>query len=355
MKHITDDVRIREIKELSPPGHILREFPTTDAAAETTYEARQALHRVLHGADDRLVVVVGPCSIHDYDAAMEYARRLRAEMDRHAADLLILMRVYFEKPRTTVGWKGLINDPRMDGSFKINDGLRLARKLLWEVNELGLPAATEFLDTITPQYTADLISWGAIGARTTESQVHRELASGLSCPVGFKNGTDGNIRIAVDAIKAAASPHHFLSVTKAGHSAIVSTNGNEDCHVILRGGKAPNYDAAAVDAACGELAKAGLASRVMIDFSHANSSKQFKKQLEVARDVGTQLAAGEERIFGVMVESHLKEGRQDLKPGKPLEYGVSVTDACIGWEDTLVALDILADGVRARRVALAEK
>ena len=355
MKHITDDVRIREIKELSPPGHILREFPTTDAAAETTYEARQALHRVLHGADDRLVVVVGPCSIHDYDAAMEYARRLHEAVPRYTDDLLILMRVYFEKPRTTVGWKGLINDPRMDGSFKINDGLRLARKLLWEVNELGLPAATEFLDTITPQYTADLIAWGAIGARTTESQVHRELASGLSCPVGFKNGTDGNIRIAVDAIKAAASPHHFLSVTKAGHSAIVSTNGNEDCHVILRGGKAPNYDAAAVDAACGELAKAGLASRVMVDFSHANSSKQFKKQIDVARDVGAQLAVGEERIFGVMVESHLKEGRQDLKPGKPLEYGLSVTDACIGWEDTLTVLDILAEGVRARRVALAEK
>jgi 3-deoxy-7-phosphoheptulonate synthase len=331
----------------------LREFPTTDAAAETTYEARQALHRVLHGADDRLVVVVGPCSIHDYDAAMEYARRLREAAPRFADDIQILMRVYFEKPRTTVGWKGLINDPRMDGSFKINDGLRLARKLLWEVNELGLPCATEFLDTITPQYTADLISWGAIGARTTESQVHRELASGLSCPVGFKNGTDGNIRIAVDAIKAAASPHHFLSVTKAGHSAIVSTNGNEDCHVILRGGKAPNYDAVAVDAACGELAKAGLASRVMIDFSHANSSKQFKKQLDVARDVGAQLAAGEDRIFGVMIESHLKEGRQDLKPGKPLDYGVSVTDACIGWEDTLAALDILAEAVRARRIALA--
>jgi len=265
------------------------------------------------------------------------------------------MRVYFEKPRTTVGWKGLINDPRLDGSFKINEGLRLARKLLWEVNELGLPCATEFLDTITPQYTADLIAWGAIGARTTESQVHRELASGLSCPVGFKNGTDGNIRIAVDAIKAAASPHHFLSVTKAGHSAIVSTNGNEDCHVILRGGKAPNHDAASVDAACAELGKAGLAARVMIDFSHANSSKQFRKQIEVARDVGGQLAAGDERIFGVMVESHLKEGRQDLKPGKALDYGMSITDACLGWEDTLAVFDILAEAVRARRVALAEK
>jgi 3-deoxy-7-phosphoheptulonate synthase len=355
MKHITDDVRIREIKELSPPAHISREFPTTDAAAETTYQARQAQHRILHGADDRLVVVVGPCSIHDDAAAMEYAGKLQQEAVRLSGDLLILMRVYFEKPRTTVGWKGLINDPRMDGSFRINDGLRLARKLLWEINELGLPAATEFLDTITPQYTADLISWGAIGARTTESQVHRELASGLSCPVGFKNGTDGNIRIAVDAIKAAASPHHFLSVTKAGHSAIVSTNGNEDCHVILRGGKTPNYDAAAVEAACAELGKAGLAARVMIDFSHANSSKQFKRQIDVARDVAAQLAAGEERIFGVMIESHLKEGRQDLTPGKALEYGVSVTDACIGWDDTVVALEILADAVKARRVALAER
>jgi 3-deoxy-7-phosphoheptulonate synthase len=351
----TDDLRIKEIKELVPPAHIFREYPVSNRAAQTAYAARQAIHRILHGADDRLLVVIGPCSIHDYDAAMEYAKKLAKETEKHKEDLVILMRVYFEKPRTTVGWKGLINDPRMDGSFKINEGLRLARKLLWELGELGLPAATEFLDTITPQYTADLISWGAIGARTTESQVHRELASGLSCPVGFKNGTDGNLRIAVDAIKAAASPHHFLSVTKAGHSAIVSTNGNEDCHVILRGGKAPNYDAAAVDAACTELGKAGLAARVMIDFSHANSSKQFKKQLDVARDVGAQLAAGEDRIFGVMIESHLKEGRQDLTPGKPLEYGVSVTDACLGWDDTLVALDILAKAVKARRVALAER
>ena len=355
MKHITDDVRVREIKELSPPAHILREFPTTDLAAETTYEARSGVHRVLHGADDRLVVVVGPCSIHDYDAAMEYARRLNAERERFAADLLIVMRVYFEKPRTTVGWKGLINDPHMDGSFRINEGLRLARKLLWELTELGLPCGTEFLDTITPQYTADLISWGAIGARTTESQVHRELASGLSCPVGCKNGTDGNIRIAVDAIKAAASPHHFLSVTKAGHSAIVSTNGNEDCHVILRGGKAPNFDAAAVEAACVDLGKSGLAARVMIDFSHANSSKQFKKQLDVARDVGTQMAAGDDRIFGVMIESQLNEGRQDHTPGKPLAYGVSVTDACLGWADSVESLEILAEAVRKRRQTLADR
>ncbi len=355
MKHIVDDVRIKEIKELSPPAHILREFPATELAATVTYDARQAIHRILHGSDHRLLVVVGPCSIHDYDAAMEYARRLRDERERLAADLMIVMRVYFEKPRTTVGWKGLINDPRLDGSYKINEGLRLARKLLWELNEMGLPCATEFLDTITPQYTADLIAWGAIGARTTESQVHRELASGLSCPVGFKNGTDGNIKIAVDAIKAAAAPHHFLSVTKAGHSAIVSTNGNEDCHVILRGGKKTNYDAASVDAACIELGKAGLAARVMVDFSHANSSKKFKLQLDVARDVAAQMAAGEDRIFGVMVESHLKEGRQDLRPGLALDHGVSITDACLGWEDSVMALDLLAEGVRQRRLALAGK
>ena len=354
MTHRTDDLRIREIKELAPPAHVLREFPANEKVTETTYQGRQAVHRVLHGADDRLVVVVGPCSIHDPAAALEYAARLHAERQRLQGELVIIMRVYFEKPRTTVGWKGLINDPYMDDSFKINDGLRLARKLLWEINELGLPCGTEFLDVITPQYTADLISWGAIGARTTESQIHRELASGLSCPVGFKNGTDGNIRIAVDAMKAAASPHHFLSVTKAGHSAIVSTVGNEDCHVILRGGKAPNYDAASVEAACADLGKAGLAARLMVDFSHANSNKQFKLQLDVARDVGAQIAAGDERIFGVMIESHLNEGRQDLVPGKPLAYGVSVTDACLGWDDTVAALDILADAVQVRRACLAE-
>jgi 3-deoxy-7-phosphoheptulonate synthase len=350
-----DDVRIREIKELSPPAHILREFPATEKAATTTYAARNGIHRILHGADDRLLVVVGPCSIHDHEAALEYAKRLHVEQQRLTADLLIVMRVYFEKPRTTIGWKGLINDPRLDGSFKINEGLRLARQLLWELNELGLPCATEFLDTITPQYTADLISWGAIGARTTESQVHRELASGLSCPVGFKNGTDGNVRIAVDAIKAAQSPHHFLSVTKAGHSAIVSTNGNEDCHVILRGGKAPNWDAASIDAACVELGKAGLAARLMVDLSHANSLKQYRLQMEVARGVGAQMEAGDERIFGVMVESHLNEGRQDLTPGKPLEHGVSITDACLGWDDSVALLDSLAESVRKRRLAVAER
>jgi 3-deoxy-7-phosphoheptulonate synthase len=355
MKHIVDDVRIREIKELSPPGHVLREFPATDAAAATTYHARAAIHRILHGADSRLLVVVGPCSVHDFASALDYARRLKEVHDRLGEDLLILMRVYFEKPRTTVGWKGLINDPRLDGSYKINEGLRLARRLLWELAGMGLPCATEFLDVITPQYTADLISWGAIGARTTESQVHRELASGLSCPVGFKNGTDGNIRIAVDAIRAAQAPHHFLSVTKAGHSAIVSTNGNEDCHVILRGGKQPNYDRAGVEAACAELAKAGLAARVMVDFSHGNSRKDFRRQMEVASDVAAQLAAGEERIFGAMIESHLNEGRQDLKPGKPPAHGVSITDACLGWEDTVVVLGQLADAVRLRRAALAER
>ena len=353
MTHQVDDVRIKEIKELIPPAHVLREFPATELAADTTYATRQAIHRILHGADDRLLVVIGPCSSPEHDAAVEYARKLQAESQRYSADLLILMRVYFEKPRTTVGWKGFINDPRLDGSYKINEGLRLARQLLYEINELGLPCATEFLDSITPQYTADLISWGAIGARTTESQVHRELASGLSCPVGFKNGTDGNIRIAVDAIRAAASPHHFLSVTKAGHSAIVSTNGNEDCHVILRGGKAPNYDAASVEAACQELGRSGLAARVMIDFSHANSSKEYQRQLEVAKAVGEQLAAGDDRIFGVMVESHLKPGRQDLLRGKPLEYGQSITDACLGWEDSLTVLDILADAVHRRRLLLA--
>jgi 3-deoxy-7-phosphoheptulonate synthase len=285
----TDDVRIREIKELVPPAHVFREFPVGVRAATTTYEARQNIHRILHGADNRLLVVIGPCSIHDVDSAIEYATRLQKEAPRFEDDLLIMMRVYFEKPRTTVGWKGLINDPRLDNSFRINEGLRLARGLLLQINDMGLPCATEFLDTITPQYTADLIAWGAIGARTTESQVHRELASGLSCPVGFKNGTDGNIRIAIDAIRAAQSPHHFLSVTKAGHSAIVSTSGNEDCHVILRGGKEPNHDAAHVDAACKEIAAAGLAARLMIDASHANSEKRFKQQIEVARDTARQV------------------------------------------------------------------
>lgn len=351
----TDDVRIKEIKELVPPAHVFKEYPVSNRAAQVTYEARQAIHRALHGADDRLLVVIGPCSIHDYDVAMDYAHRLRKEAEKYADDLIVVMRVYFEKPRTTVGWKGLINDPRLDNTFRINEGIRLARRILLEINELGIPCATEFLDTITPQYTADLIAWGAIGARTTESQVHRELASGLSCPVGFKNGTDGNMKIAVDAIRAANSPHHFLSVTKTGHTAIVSTMGNEDCHVILRGGKEPNYDAASVDAACQEIAKAGLAARLMIDFSHGNSRKQYKLQMEVSDSVAAQLAAGEERIVGVMVESHITEGRQDLEPGKELTYGQSITDACIGWEDSVKVLEQLAAAVRARRVAEAKE
>jgi 3-deoxy-7-phosphoheptulonate synthase len=350
MQYRTDDLRIKEIKELVPPSHVLREFGMTEKAAKTVSEARQQIHRVLHGADDRLVVIAGPCSIHDVKAAKEYAGRLLEARQKLGRELLIVMRVYFEKPRTTVGWKGLINDPNLDGSFSINEGLRIARQLLLDVNEIGVPVGCEFLDMITPQYIGDLVAWGAIGARTTESQVHRELASGLSCPVGFKNGTDGNIRIAVDAIRAAQAPHHFLSVTKGGHSAIVSTTGNEDCHLILRGGKAPNYDAANVAAAAKGLAEAGIAARVMVDFSHGNSSKDAQKQVEVGRDVAGQVAAGDERIFGIMMESHLQPGRQDLVPGKALQYGVSITDGCLGWEESLDTLNGLAEAVRARRI-----
>ncbi|HEY6400512.1 MAG TPA: 3-deoxy-7-phosphoheptulonate synthase AroG [Blastocatellia bacterium] len=350
MEYRTDDLRIREIKELLPPSAVLSDFPITRNAAKTVYEARQAIHRILHGADDRLLVIMGPCSIHDVKAAEEYAGKLQEAKDRLAADLLVVMRVYFEKPRTTVGWKGLINDPKLDGSFHINEGLRIARHLMLELNERGMPAGSEFLDMITPQYLADLVSWGAIGARTTESQVHRELASGLSCPVGFKNGTDGNVRIAVDAIRAAQAPHHFLSVTKDGHSAIVSTIGNEDCHVILRGGNEPNYDAAKVDSAAKSLAEAGIPARIMIDFSHGNSGKDSQRQVEVGREVAAEIGEGDERIFGVMVESHLKAGRQDLLPGKALVYGMSITDACIGWDDSCPLLDALAEAVRRRRL-----
>jgi 3-deoxy-7-phosphoheptulonate synthase len=350
MQYRTDDLRIREIKELIPPSQLLRDFPITQNAAKNVYETRQAIHRILHGADDRLMVIMGPCSIHDVKAAKEYAGKLKEAKDRLATDLLVLMRVYFEKPRTTVGWKGLINDPNLDGSFQINDGLRVARHLLLDLNEMGMPAGCEFLDMITPQYIADLVSWGAIGARTTESQVHRELASGLSCPVGFKNGTDGNVRIALDAIRAAQAPHHFLSVTKAGHSAIVSTMGNEDCHIILRGGKQPNHDSGSVNAAAKSLAEAGIPARLMVDFSHGNSGKNPRKQLDVGNDIASQIAEGEGRIIGVMVESHLKPGRQDLLPGRELVYGLSVTDACIGWEDSRTLLDSLADAVRKRRL-----
>lgn len=353
--HSTDDVRIKEIKELAPPSHIVREFPCTQIAAEITFAARQSIHRILHGADDRLLVIIGPCSIHDTQAALEYAQRLRPLREKLADDLEIVMRVYFEKPRTTVGWKGLINDPDLDNSFDINKGLRVARELLLNINDMGLPAGTEFLDMITPQYIADLIAWGAIGARTTESQVHREMASGLSCPVGFKNGTDGNITIACDAIKAASHSHHFLSVTKGGHSAIVSTNGNEDCHVILRGGKQPNYDAGSIDAAAEKLGKSGLAARLMIDASHGNSSKKPENQIPVCAEIGAQLAAGDDRIFGVMIESHLQFGRQDLVTGRPLTYGQSITDGCIAWEDSVTVLEDLANAVRQRRLYTASK
>jgi len=350
MQYRTDDLRIKEIKELVPPSHVLREFPLTEKAGKTTFDTRLAVHRILHGADDRLLTIIGPCSIHDVKAAKEYASKLKEVKDRLAGDLLVVMRVYFEKPRTTVGWKGLINDPFLDGSFRINEGLRIGRQLLLDLNEMGMPVACEFLDMITPQYIADLVAWGAIGARTTESQVHRELASGLSCPVGFKNGTDGNIKIAVDAIRAAQTPHHFLSVTKGGHSAIVSTSGNEDCHIILRGGKQPNYDAASVDAAAKGLAEGGVPARVMIDFSHSNSSKDAQKQVAVGQDVGGQIAGGDSRIFGIMAESHLKGGRQDLLPGKELIYGQSITDPCLGWEDSRALLEHLAEAVRKRRV-----
>ncbi|MDO8692496.1 MAG: 3-deoxy-7-phosphoheptulonate synthase AroG [Sheuella sp.] len=349
MSHNTDDLRIREIKELAPPSHAMREFTCTPEVSTLVHDARQAIHRVLHGMDDRLVVVIGPCSIHDTKAAIDYAKRLKAERARFKGELEIVMRVYFEKPRTTVGWKGLINDPEMDGSFNINQGLRMARGLLLEINAMGLPAGCEFLDMITPQYIADLVSWGAIGARTTESQVHRELASGLSCPVGFKNGTDGNVRIAVDAMKAASQPHHFLSVTKGGHSAIVSTAGNEDCHVILRGGKEPNFDAKSVEAACSDMAKAGLAQRIMIDASHANSNKKPENQPAVCDDVASQIAGGETRIFGLMIESNLVAGRQDLVPGQPLVYGQSVTDGCIDWETSVGVLERLSQSVKDRR------
>ncbi len=345
----TDDVRIKRIDELAPPGHIMREFPLSEQASQITYNSREAIHRVLHGADDRLVVVIGPCSIHDPAAAIEYAKRLAVAREQYKDTLEIVMRVYFEKPRTTVGWKGLINDPDLNQTFDINKGLRMARKLLLEINELGLPAAVEFLDMISPQYIADLVSWGAIGARTTESQVHRELASGLSCPVGFKNGTDGNVKIAIDAIQAARRPHHFLSVTKAGHSAIVSTNGNEDCHLILRGGKTPNYDAANVNASCEQIAKGGLPQRVMVDASHANSEKNPERQIPVCANIAEQIAAGDDRIFGVMVESNLVGGRQDLVPGEALTYGQSITDGCIDWAQSETVLQMLSEGVLARR------
>ncbi len=345
----TDDLRIRKLEPLTPPAQLIAELPCDDVVSETVANSRQALHEILHGRDDRLAVVIGPCSIHDPVAAMEYAQRLRPLRDALGADLEIVMRVYFEKPRTTVGWKGLINDPDLDGSFRINDGLRLARGLLRDINRLGLPAGCEYLDTTSPQYIADLVAWGAIGARTTESQIHREMASGLSCPVGFKNGTDGNVKIAADAVNAASHPHHFLAVTKEGRSAIASTTGNPDCHVILRGGKAPNYDAESVEAASGVLAKAGLSARLMIDASHANSSKDPENQPRVVDAIAAQIEAGDHRIIGAMIESHLVAGRQELVPGQQLTYGQSITDGCIGWDASVAVLERLAEAVRRRR------
>jgi len=350
----TDDERIKDITVLPPPEHLIRFFPISGTPVESLIsKTRQDIHNIMAGKDDRLLVVIGPCSIHDPAAALEYARRLVEQRKKYAGTLEIVMRVYFEKPRTTVGWKGLINDPYLDETYRIDEGLRIARQLLIDINRLGLPAGSEFLDVISPQYIGDLIAWGAIGARTTESQVHRELASGLSAPIGFKNGTDGNIRIATDAIQAAARGHHFLSVHKNGQVAIVQTNGNKDCHVILRGGKAPNYDAASVAAACKELEASKLPATLMVDCSHANSSKQHEKQRDVARDIATQVAGGSHQVFGLMVESHLKPGAQKFTPGKDdagaLEYGQSITDACLGWDDSISVLDVLSEAVKARR------
>jgi 3-deoxy-7-phosphoheptulonate synthase len=344
-----DDVRIGAVRPLISPALLQDEMPMPEPSQALVEAARRELAEVLSGRDDRLIAVVGPCSIHDHAQALDYARRLKALADELKGDLLVVMRVYFEKPRTTVGWKGYINDPRLDGSFRINEGLRRARALLLEVAELGLPAGTEFLDLLSPQYIADLVSWGAIGARTTESQSHRQLASGLSCPVGFKNGTDGGVKVAADAVVAAQASHAFMGMTKMGQAAIFETRGNADCHVILRGGKQPNYSAADVEAACTVLRKAGLREQVMVDFSHANSSKQHRLQIEVAADVAGQIAGGERRITGVMVESHLADGRQDLVPGQPLQAGVSITDACLGWAETEPVLRRLASAVAQRR------
>ncbi len=350
----TDDQRIKDITVLPPPEHLIRFFPIHHTPAEKLItQTRKAVQNIMHGKDDRLLVVIGPCSIHDPAAAIDYARRLKPLRDKYADTLEVVMRVYFEKPRTTVGWKGLINDPYLDESYRIDEGLRIARQLLIEINRLGLPAGSEFLDVISPQYIGDLIAWGAIGARTTESQVHRELASGISAPIGFKNGTDGNIKIATDAIQAAAGGHHFLSVHKNGQVAIVQTKGNKDCHVILRGGKAPNYDAASVNAACQELEKAKLPASLMVDCSHANSNKQHERQLDVARDIATQISGGSHQVFGVMIESHIEAGAQKFTPGKDdaskLEYGKSITDACLGWDDSLASLEVLSKAVAARR------
>jgi len=350
----TDDERVKEVRPLPPPEHLVRFFPIRGTAVETLISnTRRNIKRILHGQDDRLLLIIGPCSIHDPVAALEYAKRLQAQREMYSDTLEIVMRVYFEKPRTTVGWKGLINDPGLDESYRIDEGLRIARQVLSDINKLGMPAGGEFLDTISPQYIGDLISWGAIGARTTESQVHRELASGISAPIGFKNGTDGNIKIATDAIQSAARPHHFLGVHKNGQVAIVATTGNRDCHVILRGGKQPNYDAASVAAAVAELQAAKLTPRLMVDCSHANSSKQHQRQIDVAKDIADQISSGSQNIFGVMVESHLQAGAQKFVTGvddpAKLNYGQSITDACIGWDDSVGVLKTLSDAVKARR------
>ena len=344
-----DDTRIEAVRPLITPALLFEKLPVSDRTLELVEAARRAISAILHGEDDRLVVVVGPCSVHDAGQAMDYARRLRAVAAELDDALLIVMRTYFEKPRTTVGWKGFINDPRLDGSFAMNEGLELARRLLLDIVELGLPVGTEFLDLLSPQFISDLTAWGAIGARTTESQTHRQLASGLSCPVGFKNGTDGGVKVAVDAIVAARAGHAFMGMTKMGQAAVFQTRGNADCHVILRGGRAPNYDPASIDAACEALAAAGLREHVMVDVSHANSSKQHRRQIEVAGELAGRIAAGERRITGLMIESHLEEGRQDLVSGRPLQRGVSITDACIGWDQTAPLLRRLADAVHQRR------
>ncbi|AJC79594.1 phospho-2-dehydro-3-deoxyheptonate aldolase [Rhizobium etli bv. phaseoli str. IE4803] len=351
MSDTIDDLRILEITPLTKPADILAEIPRTADVSETVTSNRNAIHKILEGKDDRLIVVIGPCSIHDPAAAREYAERLVQQRQRFSGDLEIVMRVYFEKPRTTVGWKGLMNDPHLDGSYRIEEGLRIARRLLLDINAMGLPAGVEFLETITPQYITDLVSWGAIGARTTESQIHRQLASGLSCPIGFKNGTDGGVRVALDAILAASQPHHFPAVTKDGQAAIASTKGNEDCHIILRGGKQPNYEATDVEAVVGEAVKLGVTPRILIDASHANSSKDPMNQPRVVKSVASQIAAGNRHIKGMMIESNLVAGRQDLVPGKPLVYGQSITDGCIDWDMSVDVLDNLAHAVRDRRKA----
>ncbi|MCH7881429.1 MAG: 3-deoxy-7-phosphoheptulonate synthase [Proteobacteria bacterium] len=345
----TKDLRIKDVKEILSPEKLMADLPITEIASKTVHDTRQCIYDLLDGKDDRLVVIIGPCSIHDTEAAMEYGNRLKVLIDDLKHDLLIVMRVYFEKPRTTVGWKGLINDPDLDESFHINKGVRKARELLLNLADKGIPAGHEYLDLISPQYISDLVAWGAIGARTTESQGHRELASGLSCPVGFKNGTDGRIQIAIDAIGAAQNPHYFMSLTLQGHSAIFATTGNEYTHVILRGGMRPNYDRESVNEAAENLENAGLNTRIMVDCSHANSQKKFDKQVEVCRDIGHQLRTGQNNIFGVMIESHLLEGRQDIEAGVELVYGQSITDACIGWEDSEMLLCELAEAVRDRR------